>query len=315
MSYTDLQYALKASGLWQTYGRKSLLEILSECRKETAHSKFIAWLLEGSYLPEEKRSTPTIKFIELLSQRATNQNKDLCRITGSTSFSVDMLHEHKIEGINVTTEAPKDGYKIDVHVSFKLNKKTVNIYIENKVGSKERDNQTNDYYKHFNKAAVCFYAYLTPIPSYRLNDYKSLTTSETCKCDKFIHINYQDLLDEVIENIKPLINDAHYTDIINQYVGSLTLPTIYEKERHSYIMALSKNEKEEMLNIWANFEPEIRSILDEKQRQKPLKHKYHNEEWLMWEENKNILTAIVTAVIWNNRTTRDELTKLLKNIN
>ena len=120
--------------------------------------------------------------------------------------------------------------RLDIYIELKLlisgKEQKVKLIIENKVESKENNDQTNSYYNYFNSIKkedeILIFVYLTPISTLDLIE---LTEAE-CNCKEFIQINYQSIVDYLIE---PALNQNisnRTKNILNEYLQSLSQPSI-----------------------------------------------------------------------------------------
>ena len=187
-----------------------------------------------------------------------------------------------------------DRLDIYIHCTIELKneqRKDIEFIIENKVGSKEngpkvsgskdsgpkekRDfpnkyskyleiTQTERYYyacndeaKDYRKSREKIFIYLTPMSNDDLSDFDNLGEDQKSKDGHFININYQDILDNIIE---PLLSSEDISTrihtLLNEYVLSLSLPALMEHEKEneqnikgSIIMATRKVDIENITNI------------------------------------------------------------------
>ena len=217
--------------LHMMYERNSLLNSLSVSRREISHSMFIAELLkENSF--HGTGTKPLQLFLETILHRAIKQKTRLIDTGKEVMFptlkSAILARNIDISDIEVSTEegfSDKDGNsgKVDILVSCRVrplkreenNKEVefINIIIENKVYSKEQDDQTEKYYKHFNaflknraservdvttrkggpRSLYNLYVYLVPNSPSEIEPIKK----PVCKCKEYIQICYQDIDDDI----------------------------------------------------------------------------------------------------------------------
>ncbi|WP_175609228.1 PD-(D/E)XK nuclease family protein, partial [Elizabethkingia anophelis] len=131
--------------------------------------------------------------------------------------------------------------------------KNVKLIIENKVESKENNDQTNNYFNHFdsvkNENETIIYIYLTPISTLDLIE---LIEAE-CNCKEFIQINYQSIVDYLIE---PALNQNisdRTKNILTEYLKSLSQPSIdneIDGHKQELIMALGNEERKLLSSFW-----------------------------------------------------------------
>lgn len=274
------------------YATKSFLEIMSTDRSETRHSSFLAWLLEGKDFPVKEQDHPIIHLLDILIRRREEQStKELIpekikNMVLSRNIKSIQIHEVSTEKpVNKVSNIPsQDRLDIYIHCTIEPKKEKekaeIEFIIENKVGSKENGakektdfpkeyseyltmTQTERYYyalnnnKAQNKNSQKIFIYLTPISNDDLSDFNNLGEDQKSKDENFININYQDILDNIIE---PLLSaediSTRIHTLLEEYVLSLSLPALmeYEKENEqnikgSIIMATRKVDIENITNI------------------------------------------------------------------
>ncbi len=270
------------------YYSKSFSEILGVSRREISHSGFLAWLfnnLESHNLGE----FAIRKFVDII----TTFSGDKLKNKHNALFNFLITENYSIERISVHPEyAIKNVGRLDIYIELALSisdqKRNIKFVIENKVGSKENNDQTTNYYNHFNPLEtednIIFYIYLTPISTLELIE---LTEPES-NCKEFIQINYQSLVDYLIE---PALNQnisARTQNILTEYLKSLSQPSIEEAadgHKQELIMALG-NEERKLLSSF-------------------------------WEKNKKLILASLYAISSDpeqEKDTRDSITEALDNL-
>lgn len=273
------------------YATKSFLEIMSTDRSETRHSSFLAWLLEGKDFPVKEQDHPIIHLLDILIRRGEEQTatipEKLKMMVLSRNIKSIQIHEVSTEkSINeVSNISSKD--RLDIYIHCTIESKNgqsneIEFIIENKVGSKEngpkKENkgfaskypyyvnktQTERYYYACKDNAISqtrekIFIYLTPISNADLSDFDNLGEDQKSKEEHFININYQDILDNIIE---PLLSaediSTRIHTLLNEYVLSLSLPALIENEKKnkneqnikgSIIMATRQEDIENIENI------------------------------------------------------------------
>lgn len=260
--FLELTQSHEFSLLRNFYEKKSYLEILGVARQETVHSNFLAWVLNpfethrvGDYNIKNLLKTAVI------SVEKTGQEKPLWL---SPEFeNAIVCDNYTLTDIQVVTEKVIDSKKrIDIFISCKMSINHLEpfdllVIIENKVKSSEHDMQTC-FYREWaekqvtaaNSKVVCLY--LTPILMLELIDlYQSHNASEHKKkpCDKnYIHINYQMIMDYVLQPLAQRSIDQEARERIYDYMRGLSLNSLIQnndnKNKDESIMAISAEEKE-----------------------------------------------------------------------
>lgn len=250
--------------LQSLYFSKSFSEILTVNRRENSHSSFIAWLLN-----EKESHLLSFFTIEKLLEIILFKCPSNIENKYPDFFNSFLIGDYSIASIEVEKEKDLSEFgrlDIFVEIQFVMNKTeiTVRLIIENKVECKENGDQTARYFKHFEKIKkpndINLYVYLTALSTLEL---KRLTESQ-CICKEFIQINYQYLVDYLIE---PALNQ-NISDrtkfILKEYLQALSQPSLDEesmKFKQSLIMALGKEEKELLSNFWKKNEKLILSAM------------------------------------------------------
>lgn len=251
----------------------TLFDIIDKHRSETAHTNFLKWLFNIQFLDSENCPNPIHGLIRILCRRALEQNKypelgDSKTIESLRKASYISLSNIRI--VKVTAEYPCPGvrYKskqkddkdnkgrVDILIEsiLKINDNTqipLNIVIENKVTSRQHDLQTWKYYSYFQgetsdkpediiiveprvkeKNEQNIFVFLTP------NNPDEVKPD----CNHYIIINYQDIMNEILEPIRSSINLSQRDKIfIEEYIRNLSIPHI-DKEK-SNIMCLPPEDK------------------------------------------------------------------------
>lgn len=258
------------------YYDKSFPEILSIGRRETSHSSFLAWLLNNNENHQLGNFT-LIKLLEIVVRRSIKQNKVHLNSDLKNAILTDSLI---INGLSVNTEqsiktlSKKNG-RIDIVLKANVEipdsgVKVVRIIIENKVSSNEHDEQTQTYFDYYekiksnNEEDINIYLYLTPIASLEL----SYLDQPECSCKSFIQINYQDILDYILEPALKNINIPDKTKfIITEYIQTLSQPSLQEEDsfnnnQNLIIMAIGENERKLLTSFWENNETLILAAMN-----------------------------------------------------
>jgi len=232
---------------------KSIFDIIGASRKELVHSSFVAWILNNneSHL---LRDFPLKKFLELLvfhsKEKHLKKHKEL--------YDSIIVSDFQLDNIFVDTErAIGDEGRLDIYVettvSFKNNIKTLRLIIENKVGSKEQNNQTTSYYEYYERIKkqedINLYVFLTPLSSLELSDLQE----PECSSKDYIQINYQSIVDFILEPALKREITQKTKFIIKEYLQSLSQPTLdqdNEDYKQGLIMALGTEERDLLTQFW-----------------------------------------------------------------
>lgn len=235
------------------YYSKSYSEILGVSRREISHSSFIAWLLNN--VESHKLGDFSIKkFFDIILKFSNEEQK----IKHTELFNSFVTEDYDIDNLTVNTEfSIKNVGRIDILVEldflFQNIKRNIKLVIENKVESKENNDQTNNYYNYFNKTEfnndIILFIYLTPISTLDLIE----LTEPECNCKSFIQINYQSIVDFLIEPALSQNISDKTKNIITEYLKSLSQPSIdefAEEHKKELIMALGNEERKLLSRFW-----------------------------------------------------------------
>ena len=283
----DLYNSNEYQRLKAYYSKRSTLDILGVARSELAHSNMLAWLLD----PNETHGLglfPIRKFLQLLTKAKLELGVNIAE--GNAKFDEKLLdailtNDCEVISAEVKAEKPVDSTgdkhkdsRIDIYLEVALkwpkdsaDIKILPIVVENKVGSKEHDEQTKSYYKWcteytLNKKGYVkpLFVFLTPARTLALNGdtyyhYKTID----CSCKEYIRINYQYIADFLIEQCLKQDISEETQRILKDYLRGLTYTYINGdiKEGDSY-MAISDAEKELLVKFWENNQNLLLAVLE-----------------------------------------------------
>lgn len=260
--------------LKRIYLTKSFPEILSVDRRELSHSSFLRWL----FCMKESHglnSYPMLQFLKLLVYRDGLQNikRHKSRCASTDSITVPIINEDiRIESAEVALErsaktATAKG-RIDILISGKVwiakesRPRDYEITIENKVYSEEHDSQTETYFKDRIKDKrgkdICLFVFLTPLSQNELDSLKGPTCFK-----EYIQINYQDILDYVLEPSLQKGVDARTRFIIEEYIRSLGVPALNDDNyKRNRVMATSSHVQNLLSAFWNKNRTLLLAVLD-----------------------------------------------------
>lgn len=265
------------------FEKDNIWKILDIQRYEPSHSAFLAWFFD-----QKLTNYPQVsKLICLLVSKAgekiskDNWNKtpdmsDFCNAVLTSNFSIKTVSVTTEMVVNkISTLSKKD--RIDIFISCAISlfdakgeeqDKILEIIIENKVDGTEGDVKnisSPDQYDRLTQTERYFYACSKESEQRRNNvDYQLfvfLTSKEEdkCKCENFIHITYQNLVDYVFENfLKRTDIEQHSRDLIEAYLHNLGNPFNKTKK----IIAMTNNEKDLLVRFYNRNEKLIKATID-----------------------------------------------------
>ena len=264
------------------YSTPTTWEIINQSRKETRHTQFLAWFFGNKDFNADPNAGPIKKLIVLLLKWANMQenaafDEELANSIYSQSLSI--LSYNVTPEYDILVEPYGEG-DIDILVSCvaKVNdvERNINIAIENKIGAPETTKkrfgkdgtettlyQTEAYYQYITKEYkddINLFVFLKPTD----RDLENVKQAE-CKCDKYIQINYQELLDNIIQPVcdqKDISVENKYR--LKDYIKTLGKPAETDEDTNKNIIIMAMNQKErELLTIFfKNNEDLIRAAIN-----------------------------------------------------
>lgn len=245
------------------YSKTTIFNILKIERNENRHSAFLAWLLDanGSHGLKEE---PLRKFLRALAVSAVSETESIDKTLANSFVSGNYSYENLVVETEKSVETEKKG-RIDVFVSFDMetaNKETANkgnannkthvyIIIENKVYSKEHDEQTEKYLEWARKQdeePAVIGVFLAP------------DKIENCSADsdvfEFVKFTYEDLLEKVIEPLLCMEMTDKNRWILNDYILNLGQPAKSwndkedKPEKEDRILAVSSAKRKDFRRLY-----------------------------------------------------------------
>ncbi len=208
--------------------RPNLFETLAASHTEMWHSAFVKWVLDpGSHLglgdfPLKRFLFAVLEFgaLDVNVQRpdltvGEVEDMDLASMSFETEWGDEKLRTSK------GGKARIDVYGVSQEVSLlsREDESTqLRLIIENKIGAKESNDQTNTYYSWAQGSTSNF--------RYDLFVFLVAKESQTPACDRFIRLTYQDLCDAVLVpclNHPSLPEESRY--LLEQYLINLGRPS------------------------------------------------------------------------------------------
>ena len=268
------------------YSTPTTWEIINQSRKETRHTQFLAWFFGNKDFNADPNAGPIKKLIVLLLKWANMQenaafDEELENSIYSQSLSIlsyNVIAEYPI--IIKPTSEDKPAYgagDIDIVVRCvaRVNNmvRNINIAIENKIGAPETIKpfnktklyQTEAYHQYITKTYnnnddINLFVFLKPTD----RDLEYIKQAE-CKCDKYIQINYQEILDNIIQPVsdqKDISVENMYR--LKDYIKTLGKPaeTDDDTNKNIIIMAMEQKERELLTTFFKNNEDLIRAAIN-----------------------------------------------------
>ena len=269
------------------YSTPTTWEIINQSRKETRHTQFLAWFFGNKDFNADPNAGPIKKLIVLLLKWANMQenaafDEELENSIYSQSLSI--LSYNVTPEYDILVEPYGEG-DIDILVSCvaKVNdvERNINIAIENKIGAPEttkcfikNDTRQSKPNKTILYQTEAYYQYITEKYKDDINLFVFLKPTDCnledveraeCKCDKYIQINYQEILDNIIQPVsdqKDISVENMYR--LKDYIKTLGKPaeTDDDTNKNIIIMAMEQKERELLTTFFKNNEDLIRAAIN-----------------------------------------------------
>lgn len=283
------------------YATPTTWDIINQSRKETRHTQFLAWFFGNKDFNADPNAGPIKKLIVLLLKWANMQASaeyDEALANSIYSQNLSILSYNVIAEFPIFIERPSEhtpAYEEgDIDIVIKCTamvndvERNINIVIENKIGSPEtikcfdKDGKRPDKPNKNNVKTVlyqteAYYQYITEKYKDDINIFAFLKPTDCnledieraeCKCDKYIQINYQEILDNIIQPIsdqKDISIEDKYR--LKDYIKTLGKPAEIdddkeiESNKNIIIMAMEKKERELLTTFFKNNEDLIRAAI------------------------------------------------------
>lgn len=242
-------------------------------RNENVHSNFLSWILS----PDEKHGLgnyPMRKFLEMIVMTLFDCQYSKGRTNLFPEEFIDYIitGNYEIDDVKIEREKVIDKNKrIDIFIdlSLKLDRedleiKNIKIILENKVYSREHSKQTVQYYEwayeNFKDSSELVFLYLSPISNIELQN----LSEQQCRCKEYIQINYQYLVDYVLEPCKMQQLSLEASSLIDNYLRCLSYPSIDEDsiKNGGLVMAVNERERKLLLDFWEGNKPLLLAMLN-----------------------------------------------------
>jgi hypothetical protein len=216
------------------FSKKSMMEIMGVDRDENAHSNFLAWLFEN----EETGKHACKLLIELLQQEAKKADKKgkekvIKRLENLANISIEKISKVKVvreDYICLVDGNTKMEGRCDVVIIASIGDLKYRIIIENKVKSEEKnscwkekkeDRWCNCTTKPIIGQTQFYYNYYSPKEDYEnIYIFLTLPNKPGSTCIPFFHIDYQNIMDDVLIPIKDMVSGTTLIQI-DDYIKAL----------------------------------------------------------------------------------------------
>ena len=242
---------------YQEYHCNNLFTIIGAARLESVHSNFLKWIFSLN-LDNGSIAYPVNQLINMIYAFSEKEEHSLVQLDKSLKYK--FLDKKFIQSVNVLKEAyspvGKNKRYIDILLEVSLKDNLIlPIVIENKVNSKEHDDQTVAYYRWAEKRYNDRTKYYAPIYLFLTPEYNNAIAIQK----EFMNIKYQDMVDYVIEPTLWYSEGTSAASKIKSYLECLSFQ--FDDEKGDGIMAITKEEKDILQNFITENKTLICSIL------------------------------------------------------
>lgn len=258
------------------YNNYTIFDQFNFFRYEDIHTNILSSLFMINN-PYNLGTYPLIKLLELLNKKDKNKTniKDI----------------YDIKNIKTKTQEVIDNNRLDLKIDFITNNKNYSIILENKVMSLEHNNQCLRYYNYYkNKNDNINYIYV----------YLSLEKEPNISSDKYICINYQELISYVIEPCNNKCNNINNKIIsLGTYLSSFT--KLYEYYDNKYIIPITSYGKSLTIDLY-NSNDIFKSFIDNdiyKENMCLLNIYYYNLLYVMGKKLDNNFKKKIISKLFN----------------
>lgn len=290
--------------LHEFFSKKSTMEILGVDRDENAHSKFLGWLFEN----ELTRDSAIKKLLALLQTKLRKQKiqdiPDVMKSYNEKTFAFQQVHVKLEDVVEVEYEGKTYHGRVDIVIDIQLNNSDhLFVIIENKIfshehrlgcGKKTEDPdapwQTKGYYLYYDNKNKnkCLFAYLTLPQRPMLEGDSDKEEIDEPDCKKFIPINYQDLMTDLLEELK-----VTYTVAKKQKEVSIIQQRIID-----YITCLEINKTQNSLMAVSKDLKTLAEEYKDIQLLKNINDNIQNKNASFWQEHKDFLRPLFKVLTY-----------------
>lgn len=307
------------------YGEKTMFSALNLERNENRHSAFIAWWLNPNS-DHGLGEAPMKLFLRLVASKS--ELFDGLLLTKILSGGYDLNLKGKIElEKSLSSLGLKSNYRMDIWsvLSIKYDdeesERIIPLVIENKIYSKERKGQTQDYYDGMNTYFLSEGLPIDVVVGVLLSP-KEIKP----ECDAFVCVTYQELLDYVIE---PLMSNviAEKVSFVESFVRNLGRPALgvakdysvlaISQKEYNMIEVLRDKDKELFDMVFATlYADDVKKIMGDDRYQEIVAllnvDEMENIFRELWNEYESVFKSVV---YFNYKESHDVLNKLFKPTN
>ena len=243
--YNDSDY----QALSAFYNRTTILNVFGIERSENRHSAFLRWLLDNrsahglGYEPI-KKLLRLYALVMPLDEDVPLQNLLLVG-DYDLSFSDYPTTEKSMDRI-VTKKGRFDIWARMELTDRQSNRLKVALAVENKIYSKEGEDQTLDYHKYLSSHLA--------EDEFPVEVFLTQTGAKAPECTSFKHITYQHLLQSVLEPLLDMVVETSSKTIISDYIRNLGKPATGDNGKDFTVLATSEKEIARLKELYRKFQ-------------------------------------------------------------
>lgn len=260
--------------LYQYYTKETFLDVLGVARQENPHSSFLSWLFNINASHELNENATRLFVSSLCMETLEKSNSKINVFNDSNKAEQELLKlgKYQISDFAVGNEINLGKKRLDLLISFvakfeNSTKKRIVIILENKVSSKEHTEQTQEYFdlsvdeKQRLRMLNSLYSRTDNVDEEVLVFYVFLSAlNDKAICNEFLNINYQFILDNVLEPCLYLCSKDKEKSRISDYIRCLGQCRLSEEnnDKNYIIMAISSKE----INLVKSLLEKYKSIIE-----------------------------------------------------
>ena len=252
------------------YRKEDIFSIINKSRDENTHSDFLAWLFDshsghglGIYPAQMLLRVVEFALSKPLNSTAYLPDNFVKFINNDSNITSVSVNREQILPSEVRGKKRLD-LVFDINFLPDTELPTLKIIIENKVKSDEHDEQTVAYFDLTQSSKQDDEEYIYIYLSAKSNEYLDSASNQDCASPNFIQINYQQLLDYVIEPCQNRDLPNEVKVFIDNYVRCLGDTKFFEEENFKGVgvMAVTGKENELLRKFWDDNEKLIKAAIN-----------------------------------------------------
>ena len=243
--YNDPDY----QALSAFYNKTTVLNVFGIERSENRHSAFLRWLIDSrsnhglGYEPIKK----LLRLYALVTPAKDDVLLQNLLLVGDYDLSfTDYPTTEKTIDRSITKKGRFDIWARMELTDRQNNRLKLTMVVENKIYSKEGEDQTNDYHEYLS-------SHLTE-DEFPVEIFLTQTGAQEPECPSFKHITYQQLLQTVLEPLLDMVVEPYSKTIISDYIRNLGKPATGDNGKDFTVLATSEKEISRLKKLYGKFQ-------------------------------------------------------------